>query len=304
MTRQYHKPRIKDFPPLVAKNGGQLMEFLLANLPGKNRSNIKTLLNHRQVLVNGMVVGFYNHQLQSGDTVQVQKFKAPAEMSFVGMTVVFEDDSLIVVDKHAGMVCSSSSKSQKTVSSVLSRHVKSQHPCNAVFMVTSLDRETSGLVVFSKSKQLKDAMQQSAEAMQCTYLAVVGGAIDKPEGVLKSYLFEDKKTFKVHSSQNPDGCQLAITHIKLMKSNARYSMLKVNTETNVKNQIRVQLQDIGNSIIGDLRYGSTENPIDRLGLHAWTLSFRHPVTGKLMTFESHVPKKFLHLFDGTSENAD
>lgn len=298
MSREYHKPRIKEIPPMIAKNGGQLMEFLLTNLPGKNRNNIKTLLNHRQILVNGMVVGFYNHQLQPGDKVQIQKFKAPAEMNFIGMTIVYEDDYLIVVDKHAGMMCSSANKGQNTVTSVLTRHVKQQHPANAVFMVNSLDRETSGLLVYAKSKSVKEEILQEWETAEYSYLAVVEGVMEKNEGVLKSYLTEDKKTFRMHLCQNPDEGQLAVTHVKLMKTSPRYSMLKVNTETNCKNQIRVQLQSIGNPIIGDLRYGATENPIERLGLHAWTLSFRHPMTGKALRFESHVPKKFLHLFDG------
>lgn len=304
MAQQYHKPRIKEIPPMVAKNGGQLMEFLLASLPGKNRNNIKTLLNHRQVLVNDQVVGFYNHQLQPGDKVQIQKFKAPAEMNFIGMAIVYEDEQMIVVDKHAGMPSSSSAKGQNNVTSILQRHVKRQNPINAVYMVSSLDRETSGLLVFAKSRMIKERMQADWNDATYTYVAVVEGELENGDGVLKSYLVEDKKSFKMHSTQNPEQGQLAVTHVKTMKSNGRFSMLKVNLETNCKCQIRVQLQDLGNPVIGDLRYGAHENPIDRLGLHAWVLSLRHPVSGKAMRFESHMPKKFLHLFDGTEDFAE
>lgn len=290
---------------MVAKDGGQLMEFLLTSLPGKNRNNIKTLLNHRQVLVNGQVVGFYNHQLQKGDTVQILKFKAPAEMSFAGMTIVFEDEHIIVVDKHAGMLCSSASKDSKTVTSTLLRYVRRQHPANNVFMITSIDRETSGLVVFAKSRLAKDRLQQELSIDDYTYLAIVEGSIDKENGILKSYLWLDKKTQKMCSSQNPNQGQLAVTHVNTMKSNGRFSMLRVNIETNCKHQIRAQLHNIGHPVVGDLRYGSTLNPLGRLGLHAWTLSFRHPATDKILRFESHTPKRFLNLFaDKLDEQAD
>ena len=73
-------------------------------------------------------------------------------------------------------------------------------------------------------------------------------------------------------------------------------MLKVNLETGRKNQIRVHMQDINHPIIGDVKYGSTVDPIERLGLHAWVLSFIHPVTAKNLRFESHIPRKFISLF--------
>ena len=299
-----HKPRVKEVPPMVAKAGGQLMEFLLTSLPGKNRNNIKTLLNHRQILVNGQVVGFYNHQLQPGDTVQILKYKAPAEMTFSGMTIVFEDEHIIVVDKHAGMLCSSATKDPNTVAATLLRYVRRQSPVNSVYMASSLDRETSGLVVFAKTRLAKERLQQSLSMTDYTYLAIVEGVLEKENGVLKSYLWLDKKTQKMCSSQNPDQGQLAVTHVNLMKSNNHFSMLRVKVETNCKHQIRVQLHDIGHTIVGDLRYDAAHNPLSRLGLHAWALTFRHPATGKVLQFESHTPKRFLNLFGGEEENRE
>ena len=90
--------------------------------------------------------------------------------------------------------------------------------------------------------------------------------------------------------------QKAITHYKVLKRNAQYTLLKVNLETGRKNQIRVHMQDIGHSVIGDKKYGSKESPIGRLGLHAQVLAFTHPVNGKPMRFETQIPKAFLKLF--------
>jgi 23S rRNA pseudouridine1911/1915/1917 synthase len=89
---------------------------------------------------------------------------------------------------------------------------------------------------------------------------------------------------------------MAITHYKKIKSNERYSMLEVNLETGKKNQIRVHMQDIGHSIAGDRKYGARTNPIRRLCLHATVLALNHPVTGKVIRFESAIPQEFLRLF--------
>jgi len=128
-----------------------------------------------------------------------------------------------------------------------------------------------------------------------SYLAVINGKLDPPEGTHTSYLFESK-VFIVYSSQNPEKGQQAITHYSTIKSNDNYSLLKVNLETGRKNQIRVHLKDLEHPIVGDKKYGSTSNPIGRLGLHARVLAFKHPLTGKMMRFETSIPSSFLKLF--------
>lgn len=301
MARQY-RPKPKPTPPMIARNGGQLMDFLLANMHGKNRNNIKTLLNQRKVLVNGMVVGFYNYQLQPGDEVIIQNFKADADMRLSGLTIVYEDNHIIVIDKLSGMSCSSKNGSSATVCSVLNRYVKKDQPLNSVFPINSLDRGTSGLMVLAKSKDVKEKLQQ----MYCngdvryTYLAVVEGTIDNDISVIESYIYEDKKNHKMVSVQESGEGEHVITNIETLKSNTDFSMLKVEPITNVKNQIRIHLKSVGHPIVGDLKYNSHQNPIERLGLHAWILTFKHPMTRKNLRFESHTPKRFLHLFDNTN----
>jgi 23S rRNA pseudouridine1911/1915/1917 synthase len=292
------KPKEKVSPVFKAKTGGQLMEFLLCNMPDKNRNNIKTLLNHKQILVNGMAIGFYNHQLQPGDLVTIQTFKAPETKDYPGMTIVYEDEHLVVIDKHAGMLSiSTDGKRQMTVYSLLSSHVKKQLSKNKVFVVHRLDRETSGLMVYAKNQVVKSKLQENWQStvIERTYLAIVEGKPERPDGVITSYL-KESSALKVYSSQNPEDGQWAVTHYRTMKSSDKFTMLKVNLETGRKNQIRVHMQDIGHPIVGDVKYGSKIDPIERLGLHAWVLSFIHPVTGKNMRFESHIPRKFLSLF--------
>jgi 23S rRNA pseudouridine1911/1915/1917 synthase len=175
--------------------------------------------------------------------------------------------------------------------------VKEQDEKNKIFIVHRLDRETSGLMMFAKNIEMQELLQESWKQTisERSYLAVINGKMEKPEGTYRSYLFESK-VFKVHSSQIPGKGQEAITHYSTLKSNDLYSLLKMTLETGRKNQIRVHLQDLNHPVIGDKKYGSVSNPIGRLGLHAWILAFRHPLTGEMVRFETSIPGSFLKLF--------
>ncbi|MDA3929878.1 MAG: RNA pseudouridine synthase, partial [Prolixibacteraceae bacterium] len=128
-----------------------------------------------------------------------------------------------------------------------------------------------------------------------TYVAVCEGVFENKNGVISSYLHENKN-FKVFSDQNPEGGKKAITNYNVLKSNQHYSMLEVRLDTGRKNQIRVHMQDLGHSIIYDRKYGSTVNPINRMGLHSMVLGFIHPITKKQHRFTTPIPRKFERLF--------
>ena len=125
-----------------------------------------------------------------------------------------------------------------------------------------------------------------------TYMALVQGVMENKLGTYSSYLVESKALI-VHSSQNSKYGDFAVTHFETEKANKFFTLLKVNLETGRKNQIRVHMQDLGHPIVGDEKYGATKNPIGRLGLHALSLAFEHPVTKQLLKFESPIPSSFL-----------
>ena len=89
-----------------------------------------------------------------------------------------------------------------------------------------------------------------------------------------------------------NGGQYAVTHYRVLESNGKYSLVELMLETGRKNQIRVHMADLGHPVVGDRKYGSEDDSIRRLGLHAYMLCFRHPVTGKLLRFETPVPESF------------
>lgn len=281
----------------VSENTG-LMTFLMAQMPNKSRNKIKSLLGNKQVLVDGQVVSQFNHPLTSGQKVEISKERIQKEQKFKEYTIVFEDDDLIVIEKQAGLLSIATEiEKRATAYSLLSNHVKKQDISNKIYIVHRLDRETSGLMLFAKSEVVKHHLQETWNdtIIERSYIAVVEGAVEKSEGVITSYLVEGK-TFKVHSSQDSKRGKKAVTHYTTLKKNKDYSLLKVNLETGRKNQIRVHMQDIGHSIVGDKKYGATSSPLKRLGLHAQQLSFIHPTTGEKLNFETNILRTFMRLF--------
>jgi 23S rRNA pseudouridine1911/1915/1917 synthase len=293
-------PRGSKKPPTILEvtESTELLKFLLAEIPHKGRNKIKALLRDRQVLVDGQTVTLYNHALEPKQKVEIRGNKVPEEKRYRGISVVFEDNDLIVIDKHAGLLSiATTNEKAQTAYSLLSHHVKKRNPENKIFVVHRLDKDTSGLMRFAKSEGIKRTLQETwhTTITERTYVAVIEGAAEEPEGVITSYLRESKALI-VYSSQNPNNGRKAATHYQTIKSNKKYSLLKVNLETGRKHQVRVHMQDLGHSIVGDKKYGSTIDPIGRLALHSSVLAFTHPITGEHLHFETPIPRKLLKLF--------
>jgi 23S rRNA pseudouridine1911/1915/1917 synthase len=124
-----------------------------------------------------------------------------------------------------------------------------------------------------------------------SYLAIVEGIVKPKDGEITSYLRESK-AMKVHASKNQTYGNESITEYVTVANRKNSSMLEVAQKTNVKNQIRVQLQEIGHPIVGDKKYGAKTNPIHRLGLHFYRVEFMHPITKKVVEIKSKAPKGF------------
>lgn len=283
---------------LTVAEPAELMAFLLVKLPQKSRNNIKTLLRDGQVWVEGKVQSQYNLQLQAGQRVEVRREKTERAPALSGLTILYEDAHLIVIDKPEGLLSISTGKSdEKTAYNLLSAYLKRQNPAHKIFIVHRLDRDTSGVMVFAKSEKVKEHLQASWEpsTKERTYLAIAEGKVSEPQGTIISYL-KESKAFIVYSTQDPKQGQKAVTHFEVIAQSQDFSLLKINLETGRKNQIRVHLQDFGHPIVGDKKYGASSNPIRRLGLHAWILGFVHPITNEKLRFETKVPSHFRGLF--------
>ena len=165
-------------------------------------------------------------------------------------------------------------------------------------VVHRLDRDTSGVLLFAKEDGLRRAFQDKWNELVVTrrYLAVVDGQPPEESGTVRSFLLENKAHI-VYSAPEHRGGKEAVTHYQVLDRRRGCSLIQVDLDTGRKNQIRVHMADLGCPVVGDKKYGSKgDSPLHRLGLHAQCLSLRHPVTGKVITFESPMPAEFSRFF--------
>lgn len=276
----------------------ELLLFLLDKLSPQGRNSVKSLLAHGQVSVDDRVEKLYNLPLKIGQNVTVRKDRTTVVPALIGLRILHEDDDVIVVNKDAGLLSiATPQETELTAYRQLTAHVRIENPNNRIFVLHRLDRETSGVMMFAKSEKVQQAMQDSWKDVvkERMYVALVEGMVKKTQGTISSWL-KESATLKMYSSPHPNDGQHAITHYKVIQSNRNYSLVEVHLETGRKNQIRVHMQDIGHPVASDKKYGARTKPFSRLGLHARVLSFIHPTTGKLMRFETEIPKQFLSQF--------
>lgn len=284
---------------LKVNESTELMTFLLAKMGGMSRNAIKSLLSHRQIMVNDKITTQFNLLLQVGDKVTVNSSRGNIELNHPKLKIIFEDQYLIVVEKKEGLLTVTTDKGDETTAfSILKYYVKKSSPQNRIFVVHRIDRETSGIIVFAKTREIQLAMQEHWHEVvtRRVYVALVEGKVEKESDTIVTWLSENEKSLKIHSSYTDNGGQQAITNYRCVKSNDKYSLLEVELETGRKNQIRVHMEGIGHSIVGDKKYGSYTSPIGRMGLHARILAFIHPMTLEEVKFETPVPRSFLTIF--------
>ena len=275
----------------------ELMKFLMEKMPQNSRNNIKSLLTQRRVMVDDVIVSQYNAPLKEGQIVSITKTKI-TKHKLEGVSIVYEDNDILVVEKERGILSvATQNEREKKAYNILKNYLKEKNPKDKIFVVHRLDRDTSGVMIFAKSEKAQDILQTTwnDSVKERTYVALVEGNVKKDSDTIISYLAENKAMI-TYSTDNEEEGKKAVSHYKVLKRNKNYSLLEVNIETGRKNQIRVHMQDLRHSVVGDKKYGSTKNPIKRLGLHAHTIVFKHPITKEVLSFTSKIPEAFLSLF--------
>lgn len=293
------KKRITDTEYVVTESAG-LLEFLLQNLSGKSRNNVKSLLTHKEVSVDGQIVTQYDYKLKPGQTIRLVPSWNQRQMQKTLPDILYEDDELIVVNKPAGLLSIATEQEKAhTAYHLLTEYVKQYNPKGRIFAVHRLDRETSGVLMVAKNERIKLALQNSWADLvsERGYLAVVEGQLQEKSGRIRSFL-KETKTMLVYSSGVEGDGQEAVTMYQVIGETKDYSLLKIQLETGRKNQIRVHMKELGHPVAGDKKYGAATDPLRRLGLHAYRLKLEHPFTHQTMCFEAPMPKEFNALFKG------
>lgn len=291
--------KIKSLLTFKVVEPAQLIAFIMEKMHGMSRNRAKALISNRVVLVNNTITTHPLAELKPGDVVQLDRSKHKKSFHCKELDIVFEDPYLFIIDKHPGLLSMSNNSRQQTVQTVLNRYLEKGGGRNTSHLVHRLDRDTSGLMVYAKDVQTQQSLINSWQQLVSDrrYLALVEGEFEQTRGRIQSWLTEDKK-FVTHSSPVDNGGKYAVTHYNVLASSNGYSLVECELETGRKNQIRVHMADLGHPVVGDRKYGSAEDPMRRLGLHAYMLCFTHPVTGKHMRFETPVPYCFEKLLNG------
>ncbi|MCO6458841.1 MAG: RluA family pseudouridine synthase [Pirellulaceae bacterium] len=284
---------------LTVQHPEKLLAFLVTHFPQVKKTRLRQWLKFGMVQVNARPITHARHPLRIGDAVAVRgKSEGPAERRLpAGLQIAFEDASLLVIEKPANLLSiATDSQRDKTAYAMLMDYVRGGNPRSGerVWIVHRLDRETSGLMVLAKSESAKRALQASWSEAKKKYLAVVEGNPPADQGTLSSHL-DESGPFKVHAAPPSQRTRLAVTHYRVLQRRADLALLELTLDTGRRHQIRVQLADLGCPIVGDQRYAARTNPAGRLGLHASCLSFKHPVSGERLQFESPLPQPLARL---------
>ncbi|MFV0424173.1 MAG: RluA family pseudouridine synthase [Bacilli bacterium] len=262
----------------------ELMKYLLKELKGYSRNNIKSLLKYKQVRVNGSAISQFDYLLNVGDDIEISKYRSDDELD-----VLYEDEYFIAINKPANILSVRNARGEYTAISLILKYLDKSNVNANVYILHRLDKATSGVFIVAKNEKIKNQMQNNWNDIVKVrgYYAVVEGVVSK-SGKIVSNLTESKDGYVYSSHEGKN----AITNYKVMKKGSDYSLLDVNIETGRKNQIRVHLKELGHPILGDMKYGSKSKKIKRLALHAYRFDFIHPVTNKRINITCKIPNDF------------
>ena len=271
---------------------GELLERLYVLFKDLSKKKIKNYLKDGGVLINGKVVTKFNTPVKKNDIIELSKINKTHKKS--NLDIIYEDEYFFVINKPTGLLSISTTKEkEKTAYHQVREFIKNRKKNDKIFVLHRLDKDTSGVLVFVKDNTLKNLLQNNWDKYVKTreYIALVTGPV-KDIDDYTCYLKEIGPD-KVIVTNKKEG-KIAVTSIKTINKNNKYSLVKVNIKTGRRNQIRVVLNHLGCPIVGDKKYGGIKS--NRLYLHASKLTIINPLNNKTYTFESSVPSSFKKVF--------
>lgn len=280
------------------KSSSTLIQFLSEKLGQKSRSAIKNMIQHQCVWVNDVPVTKATYMLSPGDMV---KTVSPKQQRFgfhhPKLSIIYEDEAIIVVNKASGLhSVDSTDGGVENAASILEAYLRRKNPEKRIYVVHRLDRDTSGVMIFAKTRVAQDRLVKTwnESVLERKYIAIAEGCMSASSGTLDSYLYEDSRKVMQVTDDSSRGLR-AITHYQVLCKNEKYTKVALELETGRTNQIRVHLQSMGHPVAGDLKYRAQTNPIGRLALHALNIRFRHPITQRVMVLSAAEPESFERL---------
>ncbi|HLT51267.1 MAG TPA: RluA family pseudouridine synthase [Arenibacter sp.] len=291
-------------------------KYLMNFIENATRNKIQQAAKDGSIWVNGITVK-QNYRVKAGDQIRVLFAHPPHELLLapenIPLDIVYEDTVLLVVNKPAGMVVHPGHGNYSgTLINALLYHIE-HLPKNSnerPGLVHRIDKDTSGLLVVAKTEAAMThlAKQFFEKTSEREYIALVWGNMEEDQGTIEGHIARNPKN-RLQMMVFPDGDQgkEAVTHYKVLERLGYVTLISCNLETGRTHQIRVHLKHIGHTLFNDERYGGEKvlkgtsftkykqfvdnafKILPRQALHAKTLGFVHPVSGKYMRFDSEVP---------------
>ena len=278
----------------------ELIEALSAHFPKSKRNTLRKMLTEGRALVDGKVVHKAKHIVPAGSSVTIADREQAAISSpppqpkrpHPRIKILFEDSDILVVNKQAGLLSVATDKMEPdTLHSRVIDYLQFDDERAWAFIVHRLDRETSGVMIFAKSKWHKEYLQEqfAERSVHRVYHALVQGKPEENSGTIHEWLLEDKFLRVKSVNKRTPNAREAITHWSIEDSDEIASLIMLTIETGRRHQIRVGLANIGNPVVGDEQHGAEGNPIGRIALHATALELLHPATDDPVRFEATIP---------------
>ena len=282
---------------LVADRSGERLDaFLARRCPELSRSHARRLIDDGLVSVDGATAK-PALRLSQGDrvraTVPPAETMALPEPEPIPVTVIYQDDDLLVVDKPAGLTVHPAPGHPRgtLVNALLALVPELRGVADTLRpgIVHRLDKDTSGLLVVAKNERAHRSLtrQLKAHEVHKTYLALVHGTPRPPEGIIEAPIGRHPRNRKKMAVVA--GGREAQTRYRIRQVMDAYALLEVEPVTGRTHQIRVHLAAIGHPVVGDATYGRRSTLVSRQFLHAWRLAFALPASGRLVEFESPLP---------------
>jgi len=278
--------------------------YLSDNLRNFSRSYIQKLIQDGHIKINGRMLYVKKTKLKLGDHIEID-LPEPELLNVIPqnipITIVYEDNDVIIVDKPQGMVVHPApGHSDGTLVNALMYHIDNLSGINGVIrpgIVHRIDKDTSGLLMVAKNDHAHEclAAQLKDKSSERVYYAIVNGVVKKDTGKVDAPIGRhpsDRKKMAIIASGRE-----AVTHFEVIDRYNCHTLLKLKLETGRTHQIRVHLASIGFPILGDVSYGLKNEKIkhDGQALHAKTLGFIHPTTNEWIYFDSELPEYFTTL---------
>ncbi len=275
--------------------GTRLDKYVADNIDHLSRSKVLKLIHNSSVLIDDKKVN-PSYKVNTGEVVEINiPDQASANLTpwQLELDIVFEDESILIINKPAGIaIHPAPGHRDKTIANALINHdpgISKVGLNSRPGIIHRLDMETSGLLVTAKTEiaHRKISQQFAERLVKKVYFALVKGIPQNPQAIIDAPI--GRSPFNRQQMDIVSTGKTALTQYELVETYTSHSLLKVLPQTGRTHQIRVHLKSIGHSVVGDKIYGQPEPTLNRQFLHASSLIFTHPDSGKLVNFDSDLP---------------